>query len=88
MHTVTQPFSDFRLVPGMPLCQGSQVDPIWPENEVGQIIGPRPPEILAPETPGMSHGTKIFVSKFFLYHKNMMLFYALFPLILQKSDFI
>ena len=69
-----QSFLDFRLVPGMPLCQGSHVDPIWPENEVGQIIGPRPPEFLAPGTPGMSLGTNFFVSKIFSYHENMMLF--------------
>ena len=68
----------------MPLWQGSPMDHIWPENEVGQIIGVHPPEIGAPVTPGMSHGTKIFASKFFSYHKNKMLFYALFPFIMQK----
>ena len=81
---MTQPFSDFWLVPGIPLCQGSHVDPIWTENEVGQIIGPRPPEILAPETPGMSHGTKIFGSKFFSYHPQMMLFYVFCGFVLPK----
>ena len=30
----------------------------------------------APVTPGVSHGTKIFVSEFSSYHPQMMLFYA------------
>ena len=68
--------SDFRLVLGMPLCQGGCMGPIWPETEVGQIISAHPPEIGAPVTPGVSHGTKIFGSKIFSYHPQMMLFYG------------
>ena len=76
--------SDFRLVHGMPLCQGSCMDPIWPETVVGKIIGARPPEIGAPVTPGVSHGTKIFGSKIFSYHPQMMLFYAFWGFFTQK----
>ena len=72
----------------MPLCQGSCMDPIWPEFEIWKIFYQDPAEILAPWTPGVSHGTKIFGSKFFFYHKNKMLFYALLPFILQKFEFI
>ena len=75
---------DFRLVPSMPLCQGSCMDPIWPETEVGKILDVRPPEIGVPVTPGMSHGTKIFGSKFFSYHPQMMLFYVFCGFVLQK----
>ena len=76
--------SDFRLFPGMPLCQGSCMDPIWPETEVGKILDVRPPEIGVPVTPGMSHGTKIFGSKIFSYHPQMMLFYVFCQFVLQK----
>ena len=76
--------SDFRLVPSMPLCQGSCMDPIWPETEVGKILGVRPPEIGVQVTPGMSHGTKIFGSKIFSYHPQMMLFYAFWGFVMQK----
>ena len=55
---------------GMPLCQGSCMDPIWPETEVGEILELHPPDIGAPVTPGMSLGTKIFVSKTFPFDKN------------------
>ena len=76
--------SDFRLVPSMPLCQGSCMDPIWPETEVGKILDVRPPEIEVPVTPGMSHGTKIFGSKIFSYHPQMILFYVFCGFVLQK----
>ena len=75
---------DFRLVLGMPLCQGGCMGPIWPETEVGQIISAHPPEIGAPVTPGVSHGTKIFGSKIFSYHPQMMLFYVFCGFVLQK----
>ena len=48
----------------------------YPEIEVGKILDVRPPEIGVPVTPGMSHGTKIFVSKISSYHPQMILFYA------------
>ena len=58
------------------------------EFEGFMILAVRPFEIGAPGTPGVSHGTKILASKIFSYHKNMMLFYALFPSIMQNMDFI
>ena len=64
------------------------MDPIWPETEVGEILELHPPEIGAPVTPGMSLGTKIFVSKFFSYDPVMILFYDIFWFIGQKWDFI
>ena len=84
-HTKLQPFSEYLHVRDMPLWQGSPMDPIWPENEVGQIIGVHPPEIGAPVTPGMSHGTKIFCSKIFSYHPQKMLFYVIWGFVLQKT---
>ena len=74
----------FWLVHGMPLWQSSCMDPIWPEFEIWKIFHRRPAEILAPWTPGVSHGTKIFGSKIFSYHPQMMLFYAFWRLVLQK----
>ena len=68
----------------MPLWQSSCMDPIWPEFEIWKIFHRRPAEILAPWTPGVSHGTKIFGSKIFSYHPQMMLFYAFWRLLLQK----
>ena len=59
----------------MPLYQGSCMDPIWPETDVGQILELDPPEIEAPVTPGMSLGTKIFDSKIFSYDNSKLLFY-------------
>ena len=76
-----------RNVLGMPLCQGSCMDPIWPETEVGEILELHPLEIGAPMTPGMSLGTKIFVSKIFSYDKNKMLFYEDFGFMLLKLKF-
>ena len=49
------------------------------------VLDLEPPEILAPGTPGVSLGTKIITSKFFSYHKNMMLFNAFFGFVLQKN---
>ena len=60
------------------------MDPISPETEVGKILHVRPPEIGVPVTPGMSHGTKIFGSKIFSYHPQMMLFYAFWGFVMQK----
>ena len=69
---------DFLLVHGMPLLQGTHMDPRQLEIENGEILGSRPAEILAPGTPGVSHGTKIFCSKFFSYHPKMILFYVFY----------
>ena len=74
----------FWLVHGMPLWQSSCMDPIWPEFEIWKIFHRRPAEILAPWTPGVSHGTKIFGSKIFSYHPQMMLFYAFWGFVMQK----
>ena len=38
------------------------------EFVIGMLFGADPPEILAPVTPGMSQGTRIFGSKFFSFH--------------------
>ena len=76
IHTKLEPFLDFRLVHEGPLVPGVYVDPIRLEFEIGMLLDPDPSEILAPGTPGMSLGTKIFSSKFFSYHMNNMLFYA------------
>ena len=43
-----------------------------------------PPEILALGTPKLSHGTKIFWSKFFLPYNNYIIFYAFCWLVVQK----
>ena len=80
--------SAFRHVLGMPLCQGSCMDPIWPETEVGEILELHPPEIGAPVTPGMSLGTKIFVSKFFSRDDSKMFFYEIFWFISRNLMFI
>ena len=64
-HTVMEKVLVLWHVLGMPLCQGSCMDPIWPETEIGEILEVHPPELGAQVTPGMSLGTKIFVSKFF-----------------------
>ena len=48
------------------------------------VLGAGPPEILAPGTPRVSLGTKIFFSKIFSDRKNKMLFYAFGGLVMQK----
>ena len=83
-HTKLQPFLDFRLVPEAPLVPGLYMDPKWTEFAIGMLIGADPPEIVAPVTPGVSQGTKIFGSKFFSYHPQMMLFYVFCQFVLQK----
>ena len=74
----------FWLVHGMPLWQSSCMDPIWPEFEIWKIFHRRPAEILAPWTPGVSHGTKIFGSKIFSYHPQIILFYVFCGFVWQK----
>ena len=44
----------------------------------------RDPELGTSLTPSESHGTKIFCSKIFSYHPQMMLFYAFLGFGLQK----
>ena len=51
------------------------MDPIWLEFDVSQILMLDPAEILAPETPGVSHGTKILGQKFFSYNLEPMCIY-------------
>ena len=87
IHTVMEKVSVFWHVLGMPLCQSSCMDPIWPETDVGEILEFHPPEIEAPVTLGMSLGTKIFGSKIFSYDKNKMLFYEDFGFMWLKLKF-
>ena len=84
IHTKLQPFLDFRLVPEAPLVPGLYMDPKWTEFAIGMLFGADPPEILAPVTPGVSQGTKIFGSKFFSYHSLMIIFYPFCGVVLQK----
>ena len=83
-HTKLQPFLDFWLVPEGPLVPGLYMDPKWTEFTIGMLFGADPPEILALVSPGVSQGTKIFGSKFFLYHPQKMLFYAFWGFVLLK----
>ena len=55
------------------------------ENHVLKIFGRGLSEIGAPLTPGVSLGTKILVSKFFLYHPPMMLFLCIFAVCFAKN---
>ena len=84
VHTKLQPFLDFRLVPEVPLIPGLYMDPKWAEFSIGMLVGADPPEIVAPVTPGVSQGTKIFGSKFFSYHSLMIIFYPFCGVVLQK----
>ena len=43
---------------------------LYDQTEVGEILELHPPEIGSPVTPGMSLGTKIFVSKIFSFDEN------------------
>ena len=60
------------------------MDPKLLETEVGMILDLDPPEIQAPVTLGKSQGTKIFASKNFSYHPQIMLFYAFLGFVTQK----
>ena len=75
-HTKLESVLDFWRESLVPLVQGSHMGSILTENEVGKIFGAGPPEIETLVTPGLSQGTKIFVSKIFSYHPLTMLFYA------------
>ena len=68
----------------MPLVLGTHMDPKLLETEVGMILDLDPPEIQAPVTLGKSQGTKIFNSKNFSYHPQMMLLYAFLGFVTQK----
>ena len=65
-HIMMEMILDFRHVFHMPVVCGAHMDPIWLGLDVGQILVLYPAEIGAPETPGVSHGTIILGSKFFL----------------------
>ena len=82
--TELQQFSDFLLAHDIWVVQNSHIDPRQPEIEVGKIRGAGPPKIQAPVTPGESHGTKNFWSKFFSYHPLMILFYGFCGLVMLK----
>ena len=84
LHTMTQVFSEFWRLPGAPLVLEGLLDPIWMEFEGFMILAVRPFEIGAPGTPGVSHGTKIFGSKFFSYHPKRILFYVFYWLVRLK----
>ena len=86
IHTKLQTVSVFWNEPELPPLQGCQMNPKVSGTEVGMLLTVRPPEILAPGTPGRSHGTKIFASKFFSYHPQMMLFYAFFGFMWAKLE--
>ena len=60
-HTMTQVFSEFWRLPGVPLVLEGHMDPIWIEFEVSMLLAVRPYEIEAPGTPEMSHGTDFCV---------------------------
>ena len=68
----------------MPLTQGSHMDPMRLQYEVGQILTSGTTEIGALGTPGLSHGTKFFVPRNFSYYAKEMLFYVFFWYVLQK----
>ena len=68
----------------MPLVWGSQMGPKSIENNVLKIFGRDLSEIGAPGTPEVSHGTKIWDSKFSSYHPRMMLFYAFWGVVIEK----
>ena len=84
LHTVTQPFLDFRQKSLTPLLQEAHMDPIWLEFDVGQILVLGPSDIGAPGTLWGSHGTKNFGSKIFSYHPLMILFYGFCGLVMLK----
>ena len=73
-HTNLQSYLDFWSFLDMPLVLGTHMDPKLLETEVGMILDLDPPEIQTPVTLGKSQGTKIFASKNFSYHPQMMLF--------------
>ena len=60
------------------------MDPKYPEFDIGMLIDRGPKKILAPLTPGLSHGTKIFGQKIFSYHPVMIIFYPFCEVVLQK----
>ena len=68
----------------MPVVCGAHTDPIGLGLDVGQILVLYPAEIGAPETPGVSHGTKFFGPNFFSYHPLMNLFYGFCGLVMLK----
>ena len=74
-HTKLLSFLDFWQESGMPLPQGVHMDPKYPEFDIGMLIDRGPKKILAPLTPGLSHGTKIFGQRIFSYHPVMIIFY-------------
>ena len=78
---MTQVFSEFWRLPGVPLVLEGHIDPIWIEFEVSMLLAVRPCEIEAPGTPGVSLGTKFFGSKIFSYHPKMILFYVFYWLV-------
>ena len=83
-HIMMEMILDFRHVFHMPVVCGAHMDPIWLGLDVGQILVLYPAEIGAPETPGVSHGTKIFGAKIFSYHPLMNLFYGFCGLVMLK----
>ena len=83
-HTKLQLFLEFWLEFVTGLLLRGLMDPTWLEFDVGQILVWEPPEIGAPGTPGVSHGTKFFGPKILSYHPQMMLFYEFCWYIIPK----
>ena len=83
-HTKLQSVSDFWPFPQVQPVQGACMDPNKVKIEVHKILDLDPPEIQASGTPGRSHGTQIFVSKFSSYNPLMMLFYAFCGFVVVK----
>jgi hypothetical protein len=73
--------------PKLWLVQGSYSYPRWLKSPLDEILEP-PGWILGPwGTLNKSHGTKIFVSKFFSYESDNMLFYVIIWSIGPKLEF-
>ena len=72
---------------GKPMAQGGHMDPKLIGKDVLKIFCPVPSEILAPSTPRMSLGTKIFYQNFFSYDVVTLLFYNILGYVSQIMQF-
>ena len=83
-HTVCEVQQVFLRVMGMKPSQGLHLDPNDAGKQHLKIFLGAPSEILAPVTPRVSLGTKIFVSKISSYYPQVISFYAFCGFVLQK----